>query len=37
VDQDANAAGLSLKLTGTDGTTSLPSSSAPFVGVVRIR
>lgn len=37
VDQDANAAGLSLKLTGTDGTTALPSSSAPFVGVVRIR
>ena len=37
VDQDANAAGLSLKLTGTDGATALPASSAPFVGVVRIR
>jgi hypothetical protein len=37
VDQGANAAGLSLKLTGTDGTTALPASSAPFVGVVRIR
>lgn len=37
VDQDANAAGLSLKLTGTDGTSALPASSAPFVGVVRIR
>jgi hypothetical protein len=37
VDQDANAPGLSLKLTGTDGTTALPTSSAPFVGVVRIR
>jgi hypothetical protein len=37
VDQSANAAGLSLKLTGTDGTTAIPASSAPFVGVVRIR
>ena len=37
VDQDVNAPGLSLKLTGTDGTTAIPASSAPFVGVVRIR
>jgi hypothetical protein len=37
VDQDASAPGLSLKLTGMDGTTALPGSSAPFVGVVRIR
>ena len=37
VDQDPNAPGVSLKLTGTDGTTAISASSAPFVGVVRIR
>ena len=37
VNQDPNAPGASLRLTGTDGTTALPASVAPFVGVVRIR
>jgi hypothetical protein len=37
VDQDPSAPGVSLKLTGTDGTTALPASAAPFVGVVRVR
>jgi hypothetical protein len=37
VDQDPDAPGVSLKLTGTDGTTAISASSAPFVGVVRIR
>ena len=37
VNQDPDAPGVSLRLTGTDGTTALPASVAPFVGVVRIR
>jgi len=37
VNQDPNVPGASLRLTGTDGTTALPASAAPFVGVVRIR
>jgi hypothetical protein len=37
VDQDAGVPGVGMRLTGTDNTTALPASVAPFVGVVRIR
>src|SRR5262245_65431150 len=37
VTQDPGGAAASLTLTGSDATTVLPSSLAPFVGVVRIR
>jgi hypothetical protein len=37
VDQDASAPPVTLTLTGSDGTTAIPGSSAPFVGLVRIR
>jgi hypothetical protein len=37
VEQDAGAPGVSMRLSGTDGTTALPASVAPFVGLVRIR
>jgi hypothetical protein len=37
VEQDVNAPSASLRLTGTDGSTALDASVAPFVGVVRIR
>jgi hypothetical protein len=37
VDQDAGAPGASLKLTGSDGSTALPASAGPVVGLVRTR
>jgi len=37
VDQDASASPVTLTLTGSDATTAIPGSSAPFVGLVRIR
>jgi hypothetical protein len=37
VDQDAGAPGATLKLTGSDGSTALPASAGPVVGVVRTR
>jgi hypothetical protein len=37
VDQSASGPEVSLRLTGTDGSTALPASVAPFVGIVRIR
>jgi hypothetical protein len=37
VEQDAGAPGVSMRLSGTDGSTALPASVAPFVGLVRIR
>jgi hypothetical protein len=37
VEQSASGPEVSLKLTGTDGSTALSASVAPFVGVVRIR
>jgi hypothetical protein len=37
VEQSASGPEVGLKLTGTDGSTALSASVAPFVGVVRIR
>ena len=37
VDQSASGPEVSLRLTDTDGSTALPASVAPFVGIVRIR
>ena len=37
VDQDPNAPTVELRLTQSDGTTALPATVAPVVGVVRIR